>query len=796
MALMAMNKKEGRELEWIEKQQLLHDRDGYSVNRAAVGDELVEQQRRHDEIDKFGSDHRLASKDMKHDLSSLTAEQQAFLKLQISAGQRLDCLKMVSQIDRLEDPFATLTNQFALTATDLVDKHCSDEDCHPQPGVTSDQGSIQAVRSNWRWVSKLLKCADVHLQNASDYHQFFHEVQQYRQWMMNDLIKAEKLVQRKDVHPNTHAQIANELLLEMKTAITLFLQWNKRIDGVFERSKTLVPVHQRAKKLDYAVPAKALCSYKTTEITIAEGEELTLVENSSVQQWQVQTSRAHTADVPSTIILIPGPDPAALQAALKLRLQFLALWTMEVKRIGKSIVWFLLQVIRDWTPEEEKMLRNLNDVDKKDLTELLAAIEKTFSLYWQHYPPYNTLQDRGSALDTLLHDKSADNQLVGKMLVIQTGIVIELLAKYREFWHNWELFKILTEITRHPEFLLVAENWKDYKFAELPEWLKKWQLENADWEMVDGDKRESVALVEEERLEEERLEEEKYLMERAKETAEMSHLTSSEQEETSSFVITSVLDPRTNEEISFDEAIGKGIINQREGTYVNTRTRESVPIQMAMNAGKIKVEVTTTKKTAERRKDLALITIKTIIESRPFVVRAVIDAKTEKRLDVDEAVKTKILDQKRRIYVNSITKEELTLADALDSGLLEVEFEKDLNNGNGEEEAVTKTYAVHAVVDVKTKKRLSFREAIDQNIFEPDEGSYLNTATGEKLYVGDAIRKGLIKATVVHDVNAIDPKSVSAANRMTIGDDAITHFHKNFSNQVKAASAFKRAGKQ
>jgi len=51
-----------------------------------------------------------------------------------------------------------------------------------------------------------------------------------------------------------------------QTAITLFLQWNKRIDGVFERSKTLVPVHQRTKKLDYAVPAKALCSYKTKEV--------------------------------------------------------------------------------------------------------------------------------------------------------------------------------------------------------------------------------------------------------------------------------------------------------------------------------------------------------------------------------------------------------------------------------------------------------------------------------------------------------------------------------------------------
>ena len=68
---------------------------------------------------------------------------------------------------------------------------------------------------------------------------------------------------------------------------------------------------------------------------------------------------------------------------------------------------------------------------------------------------------------------------------------------------------------------------------------------------------------------------------------------------------------------------------------------------------------------------------------------------------------------------------------------------------NSEAEAVTKTYAVHAVVDVKQKKRLSFREAIDQNIFDPDAGSYLNTATNEKLYVGDAISKGLIKVRLV-----------------------------------------------
>lgn len=500
---MAADEKEIGQLKWIEKQQVVHDRDGYAVNKAAISDELIEQQRRCDDINKFGSDHSLHVKE-RHYLSSLTSTQQAFLKLQGSASGRLECLKMVSEIDNLEEPFATLANEFACTAAQLVDRHCrSEEDIQPQPSTASDQGSIQAVRSNWRWLSKLLKCVDIHLQNAADYHQFFHEVKQYEQWMANDLTKSEKLLQIKDINQNRHREIANELLLEMKTAITLFLQWSKRVDDVFEKSKRVVPVHVRTKTLDYALPAKVLCNYETKEITLADGDDLTLHDNSSTQLWQVETNRGETGNVPSTILLIPGPDPAAVQAALRLRLQFLTLWTVEVKRIGKSIVWFLLHVIRDWTPEEEKMLRNLCDADKTDLLELLAAIEKTFSLYWQHYQPYQTLHDRSSALDDLLRDKSTDNRgepELGKMLVIQTGIVNELLARYREFWNNWEMFKVLTEVTRHPEFLLVVENWKDYKFIETPEWLKKWQEENANLNMVDGD----VELTDKERLEKEK----------------------------------------------------------------------------------------------------------------------------------------------------------------------------------------------------------------------------------------------------------------------------------------------------
>jgi len=58
---------------------------------------------------------------------------------------------------------------------------------------------------------------------------------------------------------------------------------------------------------------------------------------------------------------------------------------------------------------------------------------------------------------------------------------------------------------------------------------RKWQLENAEFELVDGD----LSMTGEGSVEHER-----YLMERAKETAETSHVTTSEQEETSSYVIT------------------------------------------------------------------------------------------------------------------------------------------------------------------------------------------------------------------------------------------------------------------
>ena len=69
----------------------------------------------------------------------------------------------------------------------------------------------------------------------------------------------------------------------------------------------------------------------------------------------------------------------------------------------------------------------------------------------------------------------------------------------------------------------------------------------------------------------------------------------------------------------------------------------------------LQVEFTSTKRTQEKRRDIGLITIKTHKESRPYTVKAVIDAATDKHLSIDEAISKGILDQAKGNYHNTLT---------------------------------------------------------------------------------------------------------------------------------------------
>lgn len=766
---------------WISEQQKAVDRIELDMNKKNLEESSAELKKRSKSI----ADYRSTvdrTKTATKDEQQKDKLEQAYSELLSSCQKRLKCIENSSQILALEDLFVPLCNSFTTTATNLV------QDMKRENGLTHNESSnnaatsqdcILANRDAWEHVKKQFRCAEVHLKNAAEYQEFFHDAKEYQQWMPAELRKADetlKQLKERKVQPED----AEEFLSKLKTALTTVLHWKSKMEAMTERSRKVLPVPLRLQKLDYERPALSLADFISNDTKIREGEELTLVDNTNKQLWKVRNTRGDVCLVPSTQLVIQGPDTAAAEASSKLRLQFMSSWTNMVKDLGKEVLRFLSQIVKDWTPEEEQMLKSLSPAKKQKIQQLLSAVSQIFSPAWDPFPPYQKLKQKMDRLKQMLNERAPstlrpsdqDKLAADSVLVAKTDSVDDLVSNYKDWWDNWEQFKMLTESSRHPEYHLAVTSPDQYKFMSPADLKKKWQTGLMEFDETDFEETGT-------------LEDEVYTIETAKETAETSQLTTSEQEERQTFVITGVIDPRSDEQISLDRAVMLGIINQREGKYVNPLTGESMPIPTAMNAGKIKVEFTRTNKSAEKRSDLGLITIKTFREARPFTVKSVVDAKTERQMTVDEAIRTGIMDQKRGIYVNKYTNEELSLADALDSGLLIVEFDNDgddKSRNSGEPEYVAKTYAIHAVIDTKTMARKTFSEAVAAGLIDPLTGAYCNKSTGEHVYVGDAIKKGLIKATVVIDSNTLD---IEPSNRLTLPDANIN----NFNHQQKPTAA-------
>lgn len=275
---------------------------------------------------------------------------------------------------------------------------------------------------------------------------------------------------------------------------------------------------------------------------------------------------------------------------------------------------------------------------------------------------------------------------------------------------------------------------------------------------------------------------------RERKTAQTEQFSQAEMEENKTFTISGVINPADQKEISLQEAIMLGVIRPDDGVYVNTTTGETIPIPVAMGSGLIKVTLSKMKRSTEKKSSIGIITVKTTREeTRPYTILSVKDTKTDEELTPDEATKRGILKEAQGLYVDSKTGNKVLITEAADAGLVKVEY-------FGEQpvaQVVSTTYAVRAVVDRKEKKTVTFSEAVKRGIIEKDTGNYVDTETGEKMYVGDAIMRGFLKARIVDD-----PSSLNINPENTILIDKTQTIRERLLKPLKIISAFKMAGKK
>ena len=254
---------------------------------------------------------------------------------------------------------------------------------------------------------------------------------------------------------------------------------------------------------------------------------------------------------------------------------------------------------------------------------------------------------------------------------------------------------------------------------------------------------------------------------------EATSYTSSSGEVRQKFSIKSVIDPETQEEISMDEAVKRGVVDPNKGLYCDDRRGVNMPIAEAMQKGFILVESTQTKKTREMVQAVGVVTVTFTRETRPYTIRRVLDPRNDMEITVDEARELDIFSADRGVWRNPDTGEETSIENAIDCGGLIVDY--DAEASVGELDVTTKTFAVYGVMDRKQGKRLPFYEASQRGLIDKEAGKYMDNLTGKAMSVVDALKLGYLKARIVTDPDSMDLGQLSRqlSKQLSVSSDSI-----------------------
>ncbi|KAL8597481.1 hypothetical protein ACOMHN_047708 [Nucella lapillus] len=815
-------------MEWLFKQQEGMEQGSFGKGRQGVLEALTAQKAASRDIRDFRGTVDSAMTNEKLAQEAKKDLDDNFNSVSSLSKKRQQCLEVVSQIAVMEDLIQGLSMEFDSRAQHLVNsseaaRRQNDDRTTTQTNESmarASQTCVQAVRSNWKWMTQVMQCAEVHLRNAAAYHEFFHEVEEAEYWMETTLSRIHLSFDRNKLQGSRTDAMA--IQNEVKEVLAGFLQWQTKIDYLFDRAKEVVPVPQRTSALKEERPVIALTDFSNSQITFIEGEALYLMDNSDRMKWKVRNNAGEVGVVPAVIILIPSPYGPATDAAIRLRLQLLSLWTASVKRLGYQliafmllvfrdwnddevlcgVVWyvasvkrlgyqliaFMLLVFRDWNDDEVSLLQKLSQKDKDELLRVLEYIDSTLKQHWHEYGNFQELQERIQRLQMIIEeapeaDESNDEFL--QTVVVQIKTLEDLLRKYKDFWAFWETYKTIVELIKQPEFLLVCDKWEQLRYITTAHFVRFW---DTHLDVVDGDiTKQTASLAMHEAPAEEMVSSEVTIAEEHEDTTTET-VSTSLVEEQHTFVIKGVLDPRDKiSTLGLQEAIVLGVVDQARGLYINPLTGEQMTMNDAMSMGFVVMEMVSKKKIREEKQSYGLITIKITRETRPYTITGVLDPHSEKTLTVTEASQQGILDTHGSTY-RTESGDKISIQDAISSGLILVDYHED---PNAKPEVVTKTYAVHGVVDQKKKEKVSFNEAVNQGLLDRDSAEYVNNVTGQTVGVQEAIMRGFIKARVVEDPSklAIDPRN-------TIVVEKLESAKQKLRRGVKAMKMFKALGKK
>ena len=200
-----------------------------------------------------------------------------------------------------------------------------------------------------------------------------------------------------------------------------------------------------------------------------------------------------------------------------------------------------------------------------------------------------------------------------------------------------------------------------------------------------------------------------------------------------SFSIEAALDTATNQWLTPQDAISRGILDLDRELFTDRKTGKVMTLDEAVERGLVRGSYTSK-------------VIDTTIDRQTFSIKSVMDPNTREWLHPNVAVDRGILDMPNGLYKNPKSGQTMPIHEAFKKGYIKANEVEE----NEEEEVVLtasvfkKHLEIFGVIDTRTKEEVSMSEALKRGLLDQQLCTYTNLKTGQEITIEEAIKQGLV----------------------------------------------------
>ncbi|RVE66770.1 hypothetical protein OJAV_G00110690 [Oryzias javanicus] len=223
------------------------------------------------------------------------------------------------------------------------------------PAKQTVEAYSAALQTQWQWVDQLCVCVEQHLKDNTSYFQFMSDARDCESYLrqLQDTIKRQYTCDK-----NSRLSKLEDLLQDSMEEKEQLIEYKSTLASLVGRAKTVVQLRPRSAEsmLGTTIPIRAICNYRQIEITINQGEECVLEDNSQRTKWKVISPTGNEAMVPSVCFTVPPPNQEAIDTASRAEQMYqkvMSLWHQLHVNMKSVVSWnYLLKDIRtvsEWT---------------------------------------------------------------------------------------------------------------------------------------------------------------------------------------------------------------------------------------------------------------------------------------------------------------------------------------------------------------------------------------------------------------------------------------------------------------